>query len=164
MCLLLGVSVIPVLIRDVLHSARKIWRNFLSRSQNESLYTDTRTHTPFLDLNPLLQAVPRSTPIQFSRVQPPLRFSWPSPPAPPQCPQTHRGCSLLSSTCLWGLSWISQFIQRFPSSLKLACFLCCSLNPSLLTIKIVSQMHPGQCYHSWMCYSSQLRFNLSSSI
>ena len=91
MCLLLGVSVIPVLIRDVLHSARKIWRNFLSRSQNESLHTETHTHTPFLDLNPLLQAIPRSTPIQFSRAQPPLRFSWPSPQLLPTVPRHIRG-------------------------------------------------------------------------
>ena len=69
------------------------------RSQNESLYTETHTHTPFLDLNPLLQAIPESTPIQFSRAQPPLRFSWPSPPAPPQSSDWS-----LSSTRLWGLS------------------------------------------------------------
>ena len=160
MYLLLGVSVIPVLIRDVLHSARKIWRNFLSRSQNESLYTETHTHTPFLDLNPLLQAIPESTPIQFSRAQPPLRFSWPSPPAPPQSSDWS-----LSSTRLWGLSWISHFWAVPPAKGRLPhwnllVFSAVPSDPSLLTIKIVSQMHPGQCYHSWLCYSSQVRFKL----
>ena len=119
------------------------------------------THTPFLDPNPLLQAIPRSTPIQFSRAQPPLRFSWPSPPVPPHSSD----CSLLSSTHLWGLSWISQFWAVPPSKGRLPhwnlpIFSAVPSDPSLLTIKIVSQMHLGQCYHSWMCYSPQVRFKL----